>query len=688
MILIAIWDRSTPDTPQPVHPASPAPQTDHPTTRVCVTREHNMRNKFLMAALSAAISLPAVGADTLPTIVISASRTEQPTITTPASITVIRRDEIEDRGHRHLAEVLAAQGGIQIRDLFGDGSNTTIDMRGFGPTAGSNTLVLVDGRRLNNSGDMATPELNSIDLQDIERIEIIQGSAGVLFGNQAVGGMINIITRSPNRFESRAQAEAGDYHSRHLSAQVADRIGNGLAYRLSARSLESDNYRDNNNSRRDDISLRLDFDLPAGGLFFEHQWHDEDIESPGSLFADELAADRRQSVAAYAGDYSETRTAVSRLGLKQALTAQWRFEGELTYRNNDRDFQASFRTFAGSRSTQEREVWGFNPRLIGTLPSPWGEVLITVGADIEETEYRLLTAFGPQNLDQHIHAAYAQAVIPYGERWSLTLGLRHARVENDIYTGASDHLDDEVSVGSLGLAFRPDAHWRLFARADENYRFATVDEHTNPVFGQPVGLDNQTGISYEAGAEHSAAGHRAKLVLYRLELEDEISFDAGGFSNVNLDRTRRRGAILEGEWKARPGLALGGSYSYTDPKITSGPFDGNRIPLVSRHSARLYADLQLAARWSLYAEALLASERVFGSDFANAFDRLPGYGLLNAALRYDQGPWLFSARVNNLLDKEYTASGDIGFDAFFVRREGHFPAPERNVWLSVRYQYD
>ena len=168
---------------------------------------------FGLVIAAAGIALP-VYSDTdkaaaeIPAVVVSAARTEQSTLTTPASITVITREQIEDSGSRHIVEVLRGQGGVQINDLYGDGSRATVGMRGFAESAGSNTLVLVDGRRLNNP-DLASPDLNSIALEDVERIELVQGSAGVLFGDQAVGGVINIITRKPGALRHSLELSAG-----------------------------------------------------------------------------------------------------------------------------------------------------------------------------------------------------------------------------------------------------------------------------------------------------------------------------------------------------------------------------------------------------------------------------------------------------------------------------------------------
>jgi iron complex outermembrane receptor protein len=635
---------------------------------------------------------PLLWADTqLPTIVVSASRMEQNSIETPASITIITRQEIEQTKSQNLLQLLQSYGGIQINSLFGNGNGATIDMRGFGDTASRNSLILVDGRRLNNSADIASPDLNSIDLARIERIEIVQGSAGTLYGNQAVGGMINIITRRPEDFTASAEASIGSFQERSISAQLSQRITNGFSYRLAANKRQSDNYRENSKSDRKDFALRFDYEHDSAELFLEQQLVDDYQELPGALFREEMIADPTQSATAYAGDFSDARSTVTRFGLSGEISRYWHFEGEASYRHNDREFKSSFRTLSCEPSTQERKVKGFNPRLIAQLPMTTGEATLTTGVDLERTDYGLLSCFGPQEIDQSIDAFYVQLTAPLNDLLSSTAGWRHAKVDNDIISSIGNgRFTDSLGVGSLGLVYRPGTKLRLFVRVDENYRFATVDEHTNVVFGQPVGIENQTGVSYEMGIEWQDAGINAKAVLYRLDLEDEISFDTTGFYyyNINLEKTRREGLILEANWHASPKLTLAGSFTYTDPTITAGTFKDNRIPLVSERSARLSLNWTPSQHWQLYAESILRSDRGFGNDYANTYGTLPGYGLINIGGSYHNDPWSLSLRLDNLLDKTYSSSGSTGLDESFTTREAFFPAPERAVRLTARYQFD
>jgi iron complex outermembrane receptor protein len=174
-------------------------------------------------------------------------------------------------------------------------------------------------------------------------------------------------------------------------------------------------------------------------------------------------------------------------------------------------------------------------------------------------------------------------------------------------------------------------------------------------------------------------------VLYQLDVDDEISFDSTGFANINLDRTRRRGLLVAGEWTPLRNLSLNADYAYTGNEVTAGPFAGERIPLVAEHSGRV------AAAWSphqdvtLYAEGVYVGPRALGGDFANAFPDLESYGVVNLAGQWRQAGWRVALRVNNLLNRAYSEVGAVGFDETFTTRAAYYPSPERAAWVTVSY---
>ena len=650
-----------------------------------------MNKLFSSAVLMLAAVLPdlVLAATEIPAVVVSAARTEQSTLTTPASITVISREQIEASGARHINEVLRGQGGVQIQDLYGDGSRATVDMRGFGDTAGSNTLILVDGRRLNNP-DIAAPDLNSIALEDVERIEIVQGSAGVLFGDQAVGGVINVITRKPGALRHTLKLSAGSYNTLQLHAMTSQALDSGLNYLLSLDARESDNYRDHNEASYLNGFGKLGYEYETGSVFGELQYINDELNTPGTLFADEVSADRRQVSPVYADDFSNAKTAIARVGLVQQLSDKWSLEAELTGRDTNGEFRLT-----SIDGTQDRRVVELTPRFIGFVPAI-NNTMLTLGADAVDSEYKLTTSFGDQVNDQLQSSAYAQAVIPATEVLDITLGVRYAEVENDLQdTGtfaiypAGIQVDDDVTVGTFGLAIKATENWRVLFRADQNYRFAKVDEYLQPV--DQVILKTQEGLSVETGVEWASDSDTAKLLVYQLDLDDEIAYDpnAGLFgANINLDKTRRKGVITSGHWQQTKKLGYSASYTYTDAEVLSGPLAGKDIPLVARHSVQLGSDYQLTDKWQLYGELFAISDRVFGGDFDNVLGRLPGYGVINIKAGYDYRDFNIMARINNLLNKEYSDVGQLGFDPnTFAATEAFFTSPEINFMLTAAWQF-
>ena len=147
-------------------------------------------------------------AEELTPIIVTATRSAQSIVTTPSTISIITSEDIEKSGASQLTEILNSHASIQINDLYGTGNRATISMRGFAGNAKSNVQILVDGRRLNNP-DLAAADLSGISLKDVKQIEIIQGSAGALFGDQAVGGVINIITKEPGKYSDYVEVEIG-----------------------------------------------------------------------------------------------------------------------------------------------------------------------------------------------------------------------------------------------------------------------------------------------------------------------------------------------------------------------------------------------------------------------------------------------------------------------------------------------
>ena len=130
---------------------------------------------------------------------------------TGASTSIISREDIERSPQATLVDIISRAAGVQTTSFYGgvNGVGTTVDLRGFGVTGASNTLILINGRR-QNDWDLPGFDLSTIAKESVERIEITRGNSGaVLYGDGAVGGVINIVTRNGQGAPNQARIEAG-----------------------------------------------------------------------------------------------------------------------------------------------------------------------------------------------------------------------------------------------------------------------------------------------------------------------------------------------------------------------------------------------------------------------------------------------------------------------------------------------
>ncbi|MEK6806043.1 MAG: TonB-dependent receptor [Pseudomonadota bacterium] len=642
----------------------------------------------------AAAARPAVA--NVGTIVVTATRSAQSDNTTAASLIVINRAEIERSGASHIVEVLRARAGIEVTDTFGDGSRTLVGLRGFGENAHSNSLVLVDGRRMNNP-DIGAPDLNSLPLNTIERIEIMQGSAGALYGDQAVGGVINIVTRVPNQSGGAIELNTGSYGRAGVRAQGTYVANSALRFRAHFDGRRTDNYRAHNKLDQFVVGGRGDYDWTDGAGFLEFQFDDERLQAPGALLQAELDANRRQSREFHRNDFLSTNTHVVRGGLRQSFAPRWAVEGETSHRVTDGVFRLSFRPTAEVvDASQKRRALGITPKVVGLfdIGSVRG-IQLTAGTDINLSDYRLVSRFGPQSNDQQSYDAFAQAVVPVLPTVGLTAGLRYGEVHNDLQDGgafaifpAGQRLTDEKVAHSLGAYWYALPELKLFARHDHSFRFPKVDEFFGTFAAAlAVNLKTQTGDSYETGAEYRAGGLHASVLLYRLELYDEIVFDPNTFININIARTTRDGQLLELRYPLLDTLSVAGSYAHIDARAKQGTLNNRVIPLAAEHVGRVSVEWSPTAAWNQFVEVQTTGERFFSGDFDNSLRPLPSYTVVNLGGVYRCQGWRAQARVNNVLNEEYSEFGASTFDAFFTEVPSFQPSPEINFQVTLGYEF-
>ncbi|MBS7690862.1 TonB-dependent receptor plug domain-containing protein [Pseudomonas lalucatii] len=399
-----------------------------------------------------------------PLVVTRGTPLQQPA---PASVAVVTRRQIEASAASSLVEVLRTQAGLQIRDTLGDGNRVALSLRGFGENAANNTLVLVDGRRLNNPSQQAA-DLNSVPLANIERIEIIRGAGTVLYGDQAVGGVVNIITRTPLQDEAYVETSRGSHDLEAYRGHAFRQLGGGFSLYANGEARHADGYRDNNHASYSNAFARLRHDHEGGWLLAEYQTIDDELRLPGALSESQRRADRKASFKPR--DFSDSKTQVGRFAARQALSDTWTADFDYSYRDSDAVGFLSGAFIQGTR------VETLSPRLTAHWDSSLGRSEWLLGHDHITSDYELASAFGTTRFRQTLRDWYSQLSQPLGHELTLTLGYRASEAEDRNQGLGLRHTDHEDST-SLGLSWQADSHTRLFLKREDVLRFANVDDN-------------------------------------------------------------------------------------------------------------------------------------------------------------------------------------------------------------------
>ena len=412
----------------------------------------------------------------LETIVVSDKRFDSTVVDTPSSITVITKEEIRLSGVDHLVKILRNGGGVQVSDLFGDGTDANIGLRGFSSTSGQNSLIMIDGRRLNNA-DNGLPDLNSISVNDIEKIELVKSSMSTVYGDKAVGGVINIITKKPDSLKLQANARYGSFNKRVLFGSLENRHDSGIDYRLSIHRHLTDNFRDNNELSLTTVNARAGYQYSAGKIFFELQKAKENIALPGALFEDLLRTDRKQSL--NHEDIIHTDTQAGRIGFEQALGEIAEFRMEYTNRFND---ISGIISSAGNpeKFSSKRQHTELTPRLNISLNLLGFETNIYTGMDWFETDYLIQSRFGLTDNTQTQYGYYYRTTTTITSKLNVYGGFRHGIVQNNLLVDTlsfgrslpdGTEIDDTANAFEAGFSYQLTSPWRVFAKLEKNYRF-------------------------------------------------------------------------------------------------------------------------------------------------------------------------------------------------------------------------
>jgi iron complex outermembrane recepter protein len=661
------------------------------------------------------VSSPAPGQQTqqapyrLDDVVVTAERIQSPLREAPANVTIISREEIESEGAQTLADLLQKEPGVFTRSPLGNPKASTVDIRGYGETAPANVLFLIDGRRV-NSIDLSGPDLAQIPLEIIERVEVYRGPASVLYGDNALAGVVNIITRKgEGKPTLSTSVTAGSYNYFKPQASILGKQDK-LSYFALGSYTDTDGYRHNNTFRSKDLFTDLGYELGKNlDLSLRVGLHNDSYGQPGALlWKGQLNSglyDRKDSVTPNDKASTEDNFADFEAVFKLDNLVKLYLGGSFRDRHTSSSFDYGSGSFTDNMSSLQ--TYGFTPKLVFETPASTIKNMLVVGFDY----YRYPTTvnvygdsfLGASNTSTSVErtdtALYVNDKLYPIPELLLEAGYRTQQVKYDVRhtdyvnpaVNASSSTNEEKDAYRLAANYSFSSAGSVFASYAKGFRFPLTEEFVVPgycFFGFCVptvvndDLKPQTGEEFNIGLRWNpfkVVG--GSLTYFRAKNVNEIFFNPVTFTNENFDRTKREGIETNLLFNLTQMFSLGVSYSYTQARFDGGPFDGNDIPLVPNN--KFSSTLTFThGNWMANLIGLYTGPRWVASDTDNAQRKLPGFTVFDASVGYRFKALNALLTVKNLFGKKYY---DTGTYSTFRNDIGVFPAPVQQFFFRLEY---
>lgn len=649
------------------------------------------------------------GAVDLGELVITGSRMAQYNYKVAGNVSVIDHEDIQASNARNIPELLQQELGVHMYDN-GTPKTATMDIRGFGDTASRNVLVMVNDRKLNNV-DISGPDLMRIPLESVERVEIIRGAGSVLYGDNAVGGVINIITKKgKGDFQGQAGYTYGSYTTKQEDVEFSGEFKN-ISYYSYARMFDTHGYRQNSSVQADDFNTRLGYTLSEMlSMDMNVAWHEDDTELPGGLSEAEITTFGRRG-SADPEDFTQTKDRSVNLVFNLNPFPEDLTFGKIVIDTNyrNRDVYDAFYAFGEFSTKRNIDSKGLTGKYIFDRTVFNHEVNFVAGMDYYDHENDILGSgsnVDDLTIEKTEMGAFGFLQLEMIEDIFLNGGVRYHQAEyefhqRNVVVDESQRPDEWLYMGGMKYEYAQGSN--VYFNVQETFRFLSTDEWYNsanfPLFGITPGLDltleQQTGIQYEMGVKHNFFDTVALTVTpYRMDIKNEIFFNPLSFSNDNYDKTTRMGVevgttvdvrkILGLQMEVLQKLEFFSNFTYQRPKFIEGISDGRDIPMAPRQQASSGFIAQFGPHFQASVSGRYVGSRFAVNDTLNATDRVKPYALMDTKFSYRSEDWEIFTAVNNVTDEEYFS---YVVKSAFSSAKDFFPASERSYLVGVSRRF-
>ncbi len=579
-------------------------------------------------------------------IVVTAARAPQSIDEVGQAITVIDRAEIERRQTVIVSDLLMTTPGVTVTRSGSVGGITDVRLRG---ADSAQTLVVIDGVRVNDPSSPAGAfDFANLLSSSVERVEVLRGPNSVPWGSQAIGGVVNIITRAPTEgLSARANAEYGYANQVFTSAGIAGGTGalsgsltggylrtDGIS--AAANGTERDGYRHYGANGRLGLELAPGIGIDLRGWYANSRANIDGFPPPNYTLADTAEYQKSREIYGYAGAHADL--------------ADGRFRNRIAFtiadihRDNYDPATGADPTFFG-RGRSERYEYQTDLRIVDP-------VRFVGGAEHEDSRFD----DGSTARSTGITSVYGQLIAKPFEALTLTGGVRH---DDHRRFGARTTFGADAALAlATGTVVR--------ASYGEGFKAPTLYQLYSFIGNQ--NLRPEEAKSYDLGIAQAFLGGRARIgaTWFERTIRNQIDYDFATNLYGNIQRTHTNGVEVELALRPVDALQVSANYTWMDPQNRSaGAAFGRDLPRRARETVNFNADYRFP-----FALAVGATISVVGDSFNNVANtqRLDGYVLagIRAEVPITERLSVYG-RVDNLFDESYqtvTGYGTYGRAAY------------------------
>jgi iron complex outermembrane receptor protein len=611
------------------------------------------------------------------------TKTPAEIIDIPAQVSVVTHAEMETRAPADLMQALSYTSSVSVDEYASDNRYDNYRIRGFYQTGSGTYRDSLPLRTFNFTGGKIEP-------YSVQRIEVLKGSTSTLFGMNGPGGLVNVITKRPEPLAfGETYTTLGERHAEIGVDFGAPLDADGVwTYRITGKLQEASMGSQYENDDRVYLGAAL-------------SWKPTDATSL-TLLANYYDSDGNTGNAVPVGSTADHNTffgepdfaAMDRLEKSFGYEFSHDFGNGLTFRQNVRQSNIEMiyeQAYLDGTSPTGRYAYLMNGEIDRLaidnqlqFDTSFGNVesRTLFGIDYTRDDLKEVTFYGtagaidPNNpvycglgcisvapytdtaMVQKSTGIYLQEELTFNDRWILTLGGRHDKVDTDVEGGVGSNSQSAYTK-RVGLTFKASPDLSLYANYSES--FDPLGSGYVPYLAGPA--KPQEGTQYEIGAKYRPEGTDALLSFALFDLSQTNVPRYEGVAYSQIGQIDVRGAEFEGRMALGDQTTLNFAYSYWDAEIVGGATGGNTPLLTPEHQASVWADYTFAPGGMLAGLKIGGGARLLGSRYADdanttrigsavVFDAMASYPLTEQTE--------LAVNLSNLFDREYVST--LNFD--------------------------